>query len=141
MRFLQYGLKGLLMLSSAFVPAALVAVADTTGTIEGTVVDETGAVVSGAKVTLTHVATGVFPHLEHRRQRPVHGSSASVGNYQITVQLTGFTTVKRTGIAVALGQTLTVDMTLKLASVETTVEVTAAAPLIETCRSEDQHFD
>ena len=60
----------------------------------------------------------------------------SVGNYQITAQLTGFTTVKRTGIVVALGQTQTVDITLKLASVETTVEVTEAAPLIETSKSE-----
>ena len=59
----------------------------------------------------------------------------------MTVQLTGFTTVKRTGIALALGQSHTVDITLKLASVETTVEVTAAAPLIETTQSETSSLD
>ncbi len=47
----------------------------------------------------------------------------------MTVQLAGFTTVKRTGIALALGQTLTVDITLKLAAVETTVEVIGGGAL------------
>ena len=108
----------------------------TTGTIEGTIVDETGAVVSGASVTLTHVATGSSRTLNTDASGRYTAPLLSVGNYQITAQLTGFTTIKRTGIVVALGQTQTVDITLKLASVETTVEVTAAAPLIETSKSE-----
>ena len=108
----------------------------TTGTIEGTVVDETGAVVSGATLTLTHVATGSSRTLSTDASGRYTAPLLSVGNYQITAQLTGFTTVKRTGIVVVLGQTQTVDITLKLASVETTVEVTEAAPLVETSKSE-----
>jgi hypothetical protein len=108
----------------------------TTGTIEGTVSDETGAVVSGANVTLTHQSMGATRTLSTDTSGRYTAPLLQVGNYDVMVQLAGFTTVKRTGIALALGQSLTVDVTLKLAAVETTVEVSAAAPLIETSRSE-----
>jgi Carboxypeptidase regulatory-like domain len=136
MRLTHRGVLGLflLMLSSPYLLWSQSQM--TTGTIEGTVVDETGAVVSGATVTLTHVATGSSRTLSTDASGRYTAPLLSVGNYQITAQLTGFTTVKRTGILVVLGQTQTVDITLKLASVETTVEVTEAAPLVETSKSE-----
>ena len=108
----------------------------TTGTIEGTVVDETGAVVSGANVTLSHQGMGATRTLSTDTSGRYTAPLLQVGNYDVSVQLAGFTTVKRTGIALALGQSLVVDVTLKLAAVETTVEVSAAPPLIETSRSE-----
>lgn len=108
----------------------------TTGTIEGTISDETGAVVSGAAVTLTHQGTGAARTLNTDTAGRYTAPLLQVGNYDVTVQLAGFTTVKRTGVVLALGQSLTVDVTLKLAAVETTVEVSAAPSLIETSRSE-----
>ena len=91
----------------------------TTGTIEGTVVDETGAVVSGANVTLTHQSTGGTRTLSTDTSGRYTAPLLQVGNYDVSVQLAGFTTVKRTGIALALGQSIIVDVTLKLAAVET----------------------
>ncbi|HEX2522607.1 MAG TPA: carboxypeptidase-like regulatory domain-containing protein, partial [Terriglobia bacterium] len=108
----------------------------TTGTIEGTVVDETGAVVSGANVTLNHQGTGATRTLSTDTAGRYTAPLLQVGNYDVIVQLAGFTTVKRPGITLGLGQSLIVDVTLKLAAVETTVEVSDAAPLIETSRSE-----
>jgi len=108
----------------------------TTGTIEGTVVDETGAVVSGAKVTITHIDTGTTRILSTDSGGRYTAPLLQVGRYEIAVQLAGFTTVKRTNIALTLGQTQTVDLTLKLAAFETVVEVTESASLIETSRSE-----
>jgi hypothetical protein len=137
MRYPQYGLRGLLALMLLFSSQLLWSQSQsTTGTIEGTVVDETGAVVSGANVTLTHQSTGATRALSTDTSGRYTAPLLQVGDYDVKVQLAGFTTVKRTGIALALGQSLTVDVTLKLAAVETTVEVSEAAPLIETSRSE-----
>ena len=129
--------KGLVLLVLLAYPVLLCSQSQiTTGTIEGTVLDETGAAVSGARVVLTHVGTGVTRSLSTDTAGRYLAPLLQVGNYEITVQLTGFTTVKRAGVALTLGQTQTVDITLRLAAVETTVEVTEATPLIETSRSE-----
>jgi hypothetical protein len=137
MRNPQYGLRGLLTLMLLFSSQTLWSQSQsTTGTIEGTVVDESGAVVSGANVTLNHQTTGATRTLSTDTSGRYTAPLLRVGNYDVSVQLAGFTTVKRTGIALGLGQSLVVDVTLKLAAVETTVEVSAAAPLIETSRSE-----
>jgi Carboxypeptidase regulatory-like domain/TonB dependent receptor-like, beta-barrel len=137
MRCLPRTSEGLVLLVLLAYPVLLSSQSQiTTGTIEGTVVDETGAAVSGARVVLTHVGTGVTRSLSTDTAGRYLAPLLQVGNYEITVQLTGFTTVKRAGVALSLGQTQTVDVTLKLAAVETTVEVTEATPLIETSRSE-----
>lgn len=137
MRLLLFALRGFLFLALVLPAASLWSQSQmTTGAIEGTVTDETGAVVSGASVTLTEVSTGATRTLSTDTSGRYTAPLLPVGNYEILAQLTGFTTVKRTGIVLALGQTQTVDITLKLAAVETTVEVIEAAPLIETSRSE-----
>jgi Carboxypeptidase regulatory-like domain len=137
MRFVPHTFRGLLLAALLCSTSPVWSQSQiTTGTVEGTVTDETGAVVSGATVTLTHVSTGVQRTLSTDTAGRYTAPLLSVGNYEITVQLTGFTTLKRTGIVLTLGQTQTVDVTLKLASVETTLEVTESAPLIETSRSE-----
>ena len=137
MRYPQHALRGLLTLILLFSSRPLWSQSQmTTGTIEGTVVDETGAVVSGATVTLTHVSTGAIRTLSTDTSGRYTAPLLQVGNYEVSVQLAGFTTVKRSGVTLSLGQTQTIDVTLKLAAVETTVEVSEAAPLIETSRSE-----
>ncbi len=138
MRFTQHGLRGLLVLLLLVLSSGPLWSQSqiTTGTIEGTIMDETGAIVSGARVTLTHVETGTNRVLSTDASGRYTAPLLQVGRYEITVQLAGFTTVKRTGITLNLGQTQTVDVTLKLAAVETVVEVTESTPLIETSRSE-----
>lgn len=137
MRFTRYPFRSWLVLLISLWPGLLWSQSQiTTGTIEGTILDETGALVSGARVTLTHVETGTNRVLSTDTSGRYTAPLLQVGKYEITVQLAGFTTVKRTGITLNLGQTQTVDVTLKLAAVETVVEVTESTPLIETSRSE-----
>jgi hypothetical protein len=137
MRCLPQTFRGLVLLVLLGYPGLLCSQSQiTTGTIEGTVTDETGAVVSGATIKLTQLTTGTVRTLSTDASGRYTAPLLSVGDYEVTAQLTGFTTVRRTGIVLTLGQTQTVDIVLKLAAVETTVEVTEATPLIETSRSE-----
>ncbi|MGA9259358.1 MAG: carboxypeptidase regulatory-like domain-containing protein, partial [Candidatus Sulfotelmatobacter sp.] len=58
------------------------------------------------------------------------------GRYELTVNYAGFGKYTRTGVALSVGQTATVNVTLKVAAVSETVTVTTEAPVVETTRTE-----
>ena len=58
-----------------------------------------------------------------------------VGTYDLVAELQGFTKIESKGIVLNVGQTLDVDMTLKLATVQESITVNAETPLIETSSS------
>jgi hypothetical protein len=103
------------------------------GTILGTVTDPSGAVVSGAKVTVKNVGTG----LERTTDTSADGSYAlpelPIGTYTVTITLTGFQTAVTTGVTVDVAGERRVDAALKTGQVSTRVEVSAdTLPLVET---------
>jgi hypothetical protein len=103
------------------------------GTILGTVTDPQGAVVSGAKVTVHNVNTG----LERTTQTSADGSYAvpelPIGTYTVAVNQSGFQTSSVTNIAVDVAAEKRVDVALKAGQVTTTVEVSGETlPQIET---------
>ncbi len=55
-----------------------------------------------------------------------------MGDYKIDAQLTGFQSFTRTGVRLAVNDIATIDITLTVGTVSESVEVTAAAPLLET---------
>ena len=61
---------------------------------------------------------------------------ARVGAYRITAELSGFTTVQRTGVQLLVGQTIDIDLQMTPSTIQETVTVTAEAPLIEVNTSE-----
>ncbi|HXH50120.1 MAG TPA: carboxypeptidase-like regulatory domain-containing protein, partial [Terriglobia bacterium] len=93
------------------------------GSITGVVSDPTGAVIPGAKVTLTDVSKGYA----------FTATSDSVGRYilrnlppstyQLRVEATGFKTSTRTGIALDVNQNATVNVSMELGTTTQTVEV------------------
>ena len=88
MLYPQYGLRGLLTLMLLFSSEPLWSQSQsTTGTIEGTVVDETGAVVSGANVTLIHQSTKAARTLSTDTSGRYTAPLLQVGNYDVSVQL------------------------------------------------------
>src|SRR5437016_6765506 len=103
-----------------------------TGEITGTVTDPTGAVVSGATVTLTNPATN--------RQRTVRSNSAGVydlsalppGTYNLKVEMSGFATQVRNDVELQVGQVAGIDVTLKVGNVNEVVEVAGGAPVLQT---------
>ena len=102
------------------------------GTITGTVTDRSGAVVPGATVTVTNEGTGI--------QRKVTTTGAGVyvvpdldvGNYRVRAEKAGFRAYEKTGVHLNADRTVDVDARLVVASTGTTVEVTSAAPPINT---------
>src|SRR5258708_17946741 len=97
------------------------------GTIVGTVTDPQGAVVSGAKVTVRNINTG----LERATETSADGSYSvpelPIGTYTVTVTQSGFRTSFTTDIAVDVAAEKRVDVALKTGQVAETVEVAGEA--------------
>src|SRR5947208_12985746 len=118
-------------------PVALFAQSQaTTGVIEGTVVDATGASLPGVTVTVKNTATNYEQTTVTDRAGRFRTVLLPLGPYQVTATLEGFGTYVQKGLDLGLGQTLTVAVTMKQAAVSEQIVVTAAAPLIETARTE-----
>jgi hypothetical protein len=105
---------------------------DFRGRINGTVTDNTGAVLPGVTVTATSTAL-IQPQVQ------VTGGDGAFrflalppGVYNLAFELSGFQNVKREGIRVVINQTLTVDQQLHVATLQETVTVTGASPIVDT---------
>jgi len=107
-------------------------VSSTTGAIDGRVTDTSNAVLPGVTVTLAGEAmmgsrdtvtsdTGTFRFI-----------SVTPGLYTVTFQLAGFATVKRTNTQVGAGFTATLNISMNVASLEETVTVSGASPVVDT---------
>jgi outer membrane receptor protein involved in Fe transport len=121
--------------SAAVVISVLVsatAVAQTGGTLQGRVVDDQGLALPGASVTLTNVETGWTRTDVTDAQGWYRAPVLPPGIYSIRAELTGFAPALNERVTLTLGQELTVNLTLKVATLEETVTVTAAVPLVET---------
>ena len=108
----------------------------TTGVIEGTVVDASGAALPGVTVTLRNTETNYAQTLVTDSHGRFRGVLLPLGKYEATASLEGFAKELQRGLELALGQTLTLSFKLKQAAVSEEIVVTAAAPLIETARTE-----
>jgi hypothetical protein len=102
--------------------------------LTGTVTDATGGVLPGVTVTAVNEATGnTFVGVTDGTGN--YRIPARVGAYRITAELSGFTTVQRTGVQLLVGQTISVDLQMNPSTIQETVTVTAEAPLIEVTTS------
>ena len=115
--------------------------ASVTGTIQGRISDAHGAVLPGVTVTasspsLLGTQTTVSSETGNYRFPAV-----PPGTYLLTYELSGFTTLKREGIIIALGFTANLNAELALATVEETVVVTGDSPIIDSSATRVvQHF-
>ncbi|HXG59661.1 MAG TPA: carboxypeptidase regulatory-like domain-containing protein [Thermoanaerobaculia bacterium] len=108
----------------------------TTGVIEGTVVDSSGAAVPGVTVAIRNTATNYEQIAVTDTSGRFRAVLLPLGPYQVTATLSGFATTVKKGLDLGVGQTLTVPITMQQAGVSEEIVVTAAAPLIETARTE-----
>ena len=132
MRRFTLGVLAAMLLALA---PALVFAQQTTGTITGRIVDDQGAAVPGVNVVGRNTQTG-FTRSDVSDAEGIYRLTAlPVGTYDITAELQGFSKVENRGIVLNVGQTLDVNMTLKVASLAETVTVTGETPLIETSSS------
>ncbi len=108
----------------------------TTGVIEGTVTDATGAALPGVTVTVHNTATNYEVTAITDSAGRFRAVLLPLGPYEVTASLEGFAKQVQKGLDLAVGQTLTLSFKLKQAAVSEEIVVTAAAPLIETARTE-----
>jgi hypothetical protein len=101
------------------------------GEFTGIVADSTGSVVPNATVTLSSGDTGYTSTQTTGPSGTFRFSLVKPGNYTITVTAKGFSTRKQAVVS-QTGQTVDVPIKLELGEVTQTIEVTAAAPLVET---------
>ena len=105
------------------------------GGITGVVSDESGAVVSEVSITVTDNATGEGSKLATDTEGRYDATLLRVGTYTVTAQKTGFQRTVQTNVLLGVNQVVRVDLVLKLGTVNQTVNVTTAPPLIDTERS------
>ena len=133
------GRMPLLMLgvALAFFVVPVVASAQTvTGTLQGTVTDMNGAIVSGAEVLLHNVETGQERSLKTNSDGFYLASFVSLGRYNLTISQKGFTSVVRENVEITLNQTRVVDVTMNPTGVSAAVTVTSEAAPINTTNGE-----
>src|SRR5258708_3232445 len=125
----------------AFMPAAGVCLCVTattgfaqvdTGTILGTIKDASGAVVSGAKVSLTHEGQAFTLTRMSRPDGTYIFTPIRTGTYVLEVESPGFKKAVRRGIVLNLQQQAVVDVSLDAGQVAEEVDVTAEVPLLQT---------
>src|SRR5688572_5403498 len=108
----------------------------TTGTIEGVVKDNQGLAVPGATLTVRHVETNVSRSQVSSGDGSYRFLNMPVGNYEITVELTGFARHVRAGVTLAVNQVAVVEVELRPAALTELVTVTSDAPLLNTTTAE-----
>lgn len=107
-------------------PALLAQNAIVTGTIRGTISDETSAVIPSASVRIIHRGTGVALSGRTNIRGGYVFPSVPVGLYSVSVDKPGFNKVLIKDVHVEIGQATTEDVTMRLGAETQTVEVTAS---------------
>src|SRR5712692_5156059 len=112
-------------------PALAQSVGATTGAINGKVTDATGGVMPGVTVTIASASMQGVRTVVTNEEGTYRFPAIPPGEYTITYELAGFSTVLREGIRVGLGFTATVNTELRVASLTETVTVSGQSPVVD----------
>ena len=118
--------RGAVWVVLLMVGSVLARAQEVSGSISGTVVDATGASVSGAVVTLTNTDRAyVERSMKTDKVGYYTASSLPLGNYSVTVAMKGFKTASVSGLVLHANDALKVDQKLAVGSASETVSVVA----------------
>src|SRR5215510_1152499 len=107
----------------------------TTGNIQGRIVDAQKAAVPGVTVTAKNDATGYSRSEITDSEGLYRLTSLPLGTYELRAELSGFSPYLNKSVEVSVGQTTDVNIDLRVAGVSESVQVTAESPLIQTTNS------
>ena len=106
------------------------------GTIVGTITDQTGAAVPGAKITITDTGRNVTNNVSSNDSGNFTQRFLIVGRYRVRVEAQGFKAYQQDNIAVSVDSETRIDIKLEVGDVTQTLEVTAEAGILKTERSD-----
>ena len=111
-----------------------------TASITGRITDPSGAVVSGASVTVQAVDTGIQTSGSTNAEGYYNIASLPPGNYNLSLSKAGFAPVRQSGLNLIVQQVARLDFTLQVGAVAETVEVKAQAVLLDSETSTLSHL-
>jgi len=112
--------------------ASPMAAQEARSTIRGTVTDAQGAMVAGASVTVTNLATNDKRPVTTNQTGYYEVPLLNAGRYQVTAEMAGFKKTVRGPIELSIASSIEVNLALELGNVAESVTVTGEAPLLET---------
>jgi hypothetical protein len=120
------------LLCILLVPIALFAQVGTEGSFFGTVVDATGAVVPGAEVTITNLATGFTKTDTTNREGDFNLLALPIGTYSVSVTAKGFKKWELARTELSVGDRIRLAPALQVGAINETISVTATSELLQT---------
>jgi hypothetical protein len=118
------------LLSLVMAPAAMSQTSD--AVLVGIVVDASGAAAAGANVSAVNKGTGVARSVVTNEAGAYRIGPLVPGEYEVRTSLAGFKTKVQGGVILQTGAVLKVDMSLEVGDVSERIEVSAAAPILQT---------
>ena len=117
--------------------SSLLAQVTANASLQGTIVDKTQAVIGNkAEVTITNKATGAVRTAKTNDSGEYRFESLQAGIYTLKVTAPGFSSAEAKDLEILVGRTATQNFTLNPGGVSETVEVTAAAPLVDQTKTD-----
>jgi hypothetical protein len=104
--------------------------------LEGTIVDDSGGVLPGVTVTVRNAGTGLERVIVTGADGRFTAPGLPPGPYTVKAELAGFQSAVQSGVTLNVGQTATIALTMKVGTVSESLTVVAAAPLIETSKTD-----
>ncbi|HEX3322259.1 MAG TPA: carboxypeptidase-like regulatory domain-containing protein, partial [Terriglobales bacterium] len=102
------------------------------GTLAGTILDNSGAVVANATITITGVDTGTTYTAISSSAGAYRVPDMRLGRYNVSVAATGFKKADRTNVLIQVNTVSALDITLDVGNTTETVTVSADAPTLQT---------
>jgi hypothetical protein len=106
------------------------------GSIVGVVEDPSGAVVPGASLSITNVATSAVREIVADTQGRYTAVNMPAGTYTIAVTAPGFRTTTRTGVEVTINNVTRITVRMEVGQISEQVTVTGSATALQTDRSD-----
>lgn len=133
-RWLSIAVMGCLVLLSS---ASLFGQATASSSLQGTIMDKSSAVIGNkAEITLTSKETGAVRTTKTNDSGEYRFDGLTAGIYTVKASASGFSSAETKNLEILIGRTSTQNFTLQPGGVSETVEVTAAAPLVDQTKTD-----
>ena len=107
----------------------------TTGVIQGTIADQSGAVVPDASVEVRNADTNLTRRVSTDEAGRFSFLQLQPGPYALTVRKAGFANLVQENLTLTVGQAITLNLAMKVSSIDETITITAS-PAIDTAKIE-----